>query len=666
MGTQQSNMITKKEKDNKQKYIIHSQAVTSMNMLLKSDINNVNNKNQKEFLIHHRQNRDKIIKIIVSIANNRLYVYIITDLNNTISKKLIHISNANKMNNFKLLDMVCISNDMKYITIPETDSDNDNNSDNYYLNLYNLQKIIVKEQLEYITSIRITLDDFKYYIRILGSVILHRIKYINGYSEIQSVDLSTVSHTDLPSFTVLMIKEKWNIEKIRFSPNGKIISLYGLGIVRVYSLESGSYELIYSENLLFGPDLELSDYIIIDNSNIYYTLKSNTEIYYCECISSNNITSTMIIYKKHFNKSDHNNKLMYFNSNECINLFVPDLEFYSFDSQLLSLKNVVVIGEFNKTQSTLTLMIILDMHKLNKNTNTDTNTTQTNIKSSIILGMHVLDMEYDNNINYMHCSNECIIRKIKQRVIIYDIRKLLPVLIMTDIYKLIKKQIRDQISNNKSNFTLNDIIIKGADDNSCCYKIKDKIVKYCIQTSIPSDLNQNIPNQNIANHVTSSPEYQMTVNSNMTLMNTKSFTIFEDILLDKLETGKLIDILFDIYTNSIYNRFQTISEILDHFYDYTKFILLDLERSRNMLTKNNNISKNSILFKKRIALMIGYMTGSIVLDYYNREINSYSSKLSSKLLKHDNDYKINHDIANAFHHNFQPFKKIINYHLEYM
>ena len=159
-------------------------------------------------------------------------------------------------------------------------------------------------------------------------------------------------------------------------------------------------------------------------------------------------------------------------------------------------------------------------------------------------------------------------------------------------------------------------------------------------------------------HTSLSPSiYQLTVNSNMTLMDIKSYDVFEGLLEGTVRPTDIVDKIFDHYPKSSYDRYQTTIEILDHIYDYTKFILLDID-----LNKIPVLDEIFGLYKKRVALLVAYITGAIVLDYYNRETD-LPHCISAQQIRTTADYEITDGIASNFYHNFQPFRTAVVSHL---
>ena len=121
----------------------------------------------------------------------------------------------------------------------------------------------------------------------------------------------------------------------------------------------------------------------------------------------------------------------------------------------------------------------------------------------------------------------------------------------------------------------------------------------------------------------------MHVNSNMDLLSVKSFIIFDKILDGKIETHDIITNIFTI--KSGYERYQTMVELLDHFYDYTKFILIDLNPTTDInhnntdannvrqVEYNRKLKQDLVIYRKQLALFIAYTMLDIIFRYSIRE-----------------------------------------------
>jgi hypothetical protein len=186
---------------------------------------------------------------------------------------------------------------------------------------------------------------------------------------------------------------------------------------------------------------------------------------------------------------------------------------------------------------------------------------------------------------------------------------------------------------------INRITIVGADENTIKYNISSSILKYGVYFSENRD----------------SKIFQMHVNSNMDLFSAKSFIIFDKMLSGEIETYDIIANIFTI--KSSYERYQSTVELLDHFYDYTKFILMDL--NLNVCNNNNNnnnttqaeynrkLKQDLILYRKQLALFIAYTVLEIIFRFSVRE------------RYHNNTYQKTDEIIYNFCNNFLPLRSSI-------
>jgi hypothetical protein len=650
MGIQQSNMNNKTPniKLETKEYRLTDRSIVCLESTIdKSRNKHSRNRNtDKEYVIYHDKHRQKFASLTIRIKDGTIYLYLSV---NGSKQKLIHISNLGSAYDEALVETVTISNDMMYMVLPEVDPE----SKDISLSVFSLNDLFKNGRLIHVKSI--SCDPVFTITRIVGSV-LHLINR-KTFSEIQSIDF-------LEGISSILVCKDFEIEKIRFSPNGRNILLYGNKCIRIYSFRDNQYEWVHKTKLVNKDFLSLIECVITDTLNIYYVLKSDDDvIYYCVCRVMTNNISHKIPLDKRAGGNVQPFQLFLINGNDYRSLFVPDLDFYSSNGELVKVRNIIVLGEF--TANGIALRIFAEMEEVENDSS---------MGFISLLGTHRIDFSSGINRNNMKWMYSHIIHDNDGEITIYDVKKVLSVLIATDLSQLIKTQINTQIRKNIGNIinklkitsetpTLrSNVIIKGADDREVKYDVSEPIIKYSMLISDINDLAA-------SNTASKSDEsvYQMTVNSNMTLMSTKSFFIFEDMLLDRLQPSELIDLIFSSYRDSTYDRYQTVLEILDHFYDYTKYILLNIttDHSSSYDNETGHISEFDQIFnmfKKRVALLVAYMSVAIVFDYYNRECDLPQGV---NTLNAD-DYQVTREISDNFHHNFQPFKDAIHYHLDRM
>ena len=114
----------------------------------------------------------------------------------------------------------------------------------------------------------------------------------------------------------------------------------------------------------------------------------------------------------------------------------------------------------------------------------------------------------------------------------------------------------------------------------------------------------------------------------------KSFLLYQDIISGEIDQIYIIQSLFTVSIAS--NRLNILNIILSHFYEYTRYIIL------NETALNEKLNKSKVIY-------IGYCITDIILRYYCIVLNGI------------NDInKIDLILLTEFEQMFPPFTNIIN------
>jgi hypothetical protein len=592
----------------------------------------------RKFLIYNRNNRRSHAVLNIKLRKRTLYLYLEIDREPKLIKTIDLTKSALPID--YLINSISVSVDDRYIGIPEIDPD----ADRTVLVVYALNNLIQTKRLKFISAVilnpNITVN------QIVGSI-LHQI-YLSDRED----RIKIVSH-DLVDGKSRTLDVRAVAEKIRFSMSGKVIGLYGRDVLSVYSPDltkiDPSYALIQTTRLVYRDSLTLIDAIVTDSLTAYYVLTDNENIYHCVA----NLTGTphnRVVNKTRCPNTDYNSlKLHRIDAREFNDLFVSDLDFYSSDGKLVHLQDLVIL--IDTIEQDVVIRILAEM------------TDGEKLESISLLGSYRLDLSSDNRI--VRSNDEFLfLQTDRGRTNIHDIKKVVAPLIATGLANLIRNQIVGQIEQNLPNAIIlanrigidnssNTMIVRAADERDTTYDVASQIVRYSILISTIYETYD----ENSNNKSSEPPVYQVTVNSNMTLMDIKSYKVFEGLLDGSIRSSDVVDKIFDHYPKSSYDRYQTTIEILDHIYDYTKFIILDID-----LKVEPTLDQIFGLYKKRVALLVAYVCSAIVLDYYNRETD-LPHCLSHQQIRMTPDYEVTDGVAVNFYHNFQPFKTVVESHI---
>ena len=592
---------------------------------------------------------DRLTTGILNIRMRDRILYLYLKKNDSSSKlvKTINFNNSDiSVNAECLFSSISISD--KYVGIPETDPD-----DGIIFSIYVLNDILVNSRMR---SIRTSEFDSRVSANRLIGDYLHQIFMNDG---MKSNNQITIRSLELKSGSrkTLIINEP--IEKLRFSITGETIGTFGNGILTEYVNISDNKYINHTSILTDSTRFNLIDFIVTDHNTVYYIMidnESNKKTLVYHVVNFIKPFQNRIITKiDNFNSPI---KLHQIDAREYTDLFVPDLDFFTSNNELVHIRDLIVIVSL--LDQKIEMRILAEMVR-----------RVGNVDDISILELSTNKYEFDSKFKLSRIGNELMFLENSDRVIthVYDLKKIIGVHVSNGLANLLRDQTRHQIKTEivKARELLrkmgntdspSSIIIRAADERDVTYDIKSIISQYSVLISTlydRIDKIDRIDGKYIIIDGTDVPIYQVTVNSNMTLMDIRSLEVFESLLDGETTTSSIVDKIFMYYPESSYDRYQTINEILDHIYDYTKFILLDID-----LKPNEILDQIFALYKKRVALLVAYICASIVMDYYNRETD-LSHCL--KQIKGSPDYEITTGIVDSFYQNFQPFKKIMDYHM---
>ena len=645
MGLQQSKVTNKREK------IIELSSDMTLCKTMTDKLDNDQNSDQrsKKFIVYNLSHRRTHGLLEAKLKNKTIYLYWSANSKGERLIKTIDLTDSEYDLEY-LFNSICMSNDETCIGIPEIDPE----TGLTIYTIYGTDQLIKTRRLRLIRSVRF---ESKNGVIRLFSKTLHQIMInYNGShrTKIVSYDLEN------SRFDRKLVVE--SAEKLRFSMTGRIIGTYGLLGLNVYGPKESidpDYQLLSSTKLVYSNRYELVDLIVTDRKTVYYVLTDREYMYHCVTVigsSHNRIIDKTLIDDQFIVRTDErvDLTLRQIHPYEYGGLFVPDLDFYSSDSKLVRLQNLVVLSDVISDK--IVVRILAEMS--DNSTNSSTNTAC--LSSISLIGTHAFKIGESQIYRF---TDTHVYRRDRNRILVHDLTKVIGPTVSIGLAKLIRDQIRVQIQEESpkalrlvkkigSESPPSSIVVRAADERDTTYEITSSIARYSILiSSIYDGLSRK-------NRSADPPVYQVTVNSNMTLMDIKSYEVFENLLDGKIQPTDVVDKIFDHYPRSSYDRYQTTIEILDHIYDYTKFVLLDID-----LSANEVLDQIFSLYKKRVALLVAYLCSAIVMDYYNREIDLPHCLVETRQIRRSTDFEMTDAISQNFHHNFQPFKSVIESHL---
>ena len=273
----------------------------------------------------------------------------------------------------------------------------------------------------------------------------------------------------------------------------------------------------------------------------------------------------------------------------------------------------------------------------------------------------------NNIIDYVYNNSSILLYKSQCGITVYDLNKVVPIRFVnilemkykSDIDNLLKKEYL--ISSNKYHKNL---IIIGTDDSNIKYELSEYMMMF-----LSVDKSQQVHNNQLENKIENSTKnekkiedntennteqniFLMRVNANIDIYGfKKSFKLFQDLLEGKINQSIIIADIFTIRGET--GRHNTMTELMNHFYEYTRVIALK-ENNSGDITRNE--------FNNMKALYIGYVLMILVLKYYSMVIKL----VPPKIVHNNNNTYINFDILETFNMNFPAFKDFMIDSIELM
>lgn len=461
-----------------------------------------------------------------------------------------------------------------------------------------------------------------------------------------------VLSVDMSDATAITCTKITNACMIRFSNTGNMIATYDDSIITFKS-----HQL---------PIANCTDFVVseIDNMDNMYNVIA---IYYvtdgdirCIVYDTKTQESTNVFL---WRIGDQKGKLLLFDGSMYRCMLLDDLDLRSASGAKLQIRDLQVLGVWRQSKLVIRPIIhttdggIMVLHE------------QTVCDVSDGSGKH----------DYIHISPDTLIvsaGKTGEDIEVYDINKIIPIVMCRGLYRILRSQVKDMIKKSASDISdcikvvgnidpmeYTKITIMAADDRECTYDVSDPIIKYCLIVDILSrrmcEIRSNLLGGTIRNRGATNLVYGMTVNTNMTIAKIKSFKIFESILTGDADCELLIGELCT--SDSSYDRYHCVLEILDHFYDYTKYILLDHNKNDSKVTDSDasiiSEPKSFSKTRQRLALAICYLCLGMVMEYYAREADDSFGINKS-------DYEIGREIGSSLCDNFQPMTTVMNVYLD--
>ena len=422
------------------------------------------------------------------------------------------------------------------------------------------------------------------------------------------------------------------VDLLRFSNSGEIVGTYG-DRIKIYT------NSVTTQNVSSCTDFAISD----DGNYIYYIAETESakEIRYID----QTIGTDSVLWK---NKKSAASKIVLLDANEYSSLLLNDLDLRSANGAKLSIQSLMVLGLWEKSKLVIRPII------------------HTSDGSVLTLPKSVI-YDSDSSYDYLHISCGMAIIKVDNQVKAYDIGKMIPIIICDGLFRLLQTQLDALIKESASDisevmkvvgyvepFEYAKITILAADDRENIYDVRSNIMKFCTIADVLSQRIQDIRSSLIGglvrNRTKTVPIYAITVNANMTIIGTKTFVLLEELLMGNVDYKTLIEKLGA--RTRLYDRYQSVLEVLDHFYDYTKYIMLnrfDVPTDSDIISIPGSFQK----IRDRLALAMCYLCTCMVMEYYAREVDNLFGNDES-------DYELNTELTRNLTAQFEPIAPAIN------
>lgn len=526
-------------------------------------------------------NQDCFKKKYIIVYDHETYILKIRIIDNGIYLYTKNVSHDNFILSYftqsdisSKLKYIQISPNFKYISIPEENQ----------INLYDLKSMICDNNMSYVKTL-CQIDENNIYKCILTDDIFIRTSINETIISINGVEWKENNKfkLDIKINNNTIIKFSANCRTVLKYVDNFIVDIYKIN--NKYEIEKSEINLIPNKN-----DNKLSFINLSDDGNIiiYSSISKNKTSFFIYNIQ-NKYTQQISIQL--------DNKLC--NVISCINLIDIDI-WKRFNNFWL----VINWSTDYKIQYWLIGSLNISQQKY------------------IQYGPFNLDDMYSdmNDIIYFYANQNIIICMTKMnKVKIIDMYKVASV----NIIDIILNELKNELLKHPNNYTdrPNKIKITASDDSIIEYKINNDL-RFLMTSDIKYDTENNIH------------KIDTKVNTNIDILDCgKSLNIFQNMISTNDTQGKIINRIIKI--ESKINQINMMSEIMDHFYEYIRCLIIGENTKIDLLDHNHH--------RNLRVLFIAYLLLSFLLRYILVSSQYLKKKLLNGIL---NDFCFNFPIFN--------------------
>lgn len=431
--------------------------------------------------------------------------------------------------------------------------------ENDTINVYDLKKLLIDNSLEYIG----TLGKFtKNIVNPLKCLLFGDIYII--------IDIGCNVKISIINYKLDTINELDGINKdhfIKTSRNGKYIVIGNKNVLQMYDLMRKTITKIDININIFFNTICISD----DGEIISYLVNNDLVIY-------------SVKMRKMF-------KLLNGTTMDTIDLDLSTIKFYLLDY------NWIVDLDITNNYSEYVYVLVGCTNNMNIVYYWIIIYSNDNFQ---LCSPYRIETVNNEQIEYVYCTGSIFIYKTPTRVVIYDLNNIIPI----QYIELLTKQICMRINRSfrcsyNEKLYHNTIILNGTDDSCHTYNL-DPFVQYLLSL-FKSKVNNDLKSMN---------------NSNINIYGTiKSFDILQGLLTGSICYDTIIKNIFLIKGSRC--RYNTISELMDHIYEYIQMFGISED--------NSGLD---------VSLYFGYILLLLVLKFY--VVSSYTNQREDKkYLKND-------------------------------
>lgn len=526
-------------------------------------------------------NKKDIYGILIKVINNKLYIYLKNISNNDFN--LVQIVVLSKYINVDIknyINYIYISREYDIISIPEYDM----------INIYSLSELVNNNNLKQInkTGLNIKLNDNKF-ILFNKNIIVSEVEPYKCYLCRDMFVIILILENCYNKIIGIDYKndKMYTIDSINIPLNTSILQLLN-NVCILYDYNRNS---IYTSNIkspmkkrTIRNNIEPNTLCLSDDGKIFFYISNNNEKKQL-CFSVYSISNS----KCYDNKINKNN----------INIDLEKTKFKLLnynkikDIAIRNNYNIYVLSGWNIEEQKVYYWFI----KYNDN-------------ECIIHNARHISMNIKDDIKYNYNNRFLYVFKTVNGLIKYDLENILPIKVADIMKNDILKQINTFYKNNKHNKNRY-VNIKCADNKTRRYELNN-IMSFFIEEQKDRDVY----------------DVDYTVNIDI-YNNNKSFDIFQKLLEGNKNIDSVIMNIFNI--DGTTNKYNIMSDLLDHIYEYTKKIVIN---------SDNNINELK-------AYYIGYVLMIFILKFYTYFVKKHN-------------IGINKDIINTFNLNYPPFSEFMN------